>query len=623
MRSGWKTFGIIVFLIVFIITACAVFVFIDINNNDVKKIQKGIANFGSKITGKLSDLLDSATDSLKSRSNEIVIGEDTSKDKEDSVQEQTKTSSGTSSISRPTEMPTLKPPVASNTTAATTAKATPTPKPTATPTEKATPTPKPTATSTAKATPTPKPTATPTQEPTSTPDPTTIPANSSLSSNDADSDEAENLPIENNIEAVDVKLYFQAESEFYFFSDTYTVELYLDDNKIGEIPNGEKLETLVQTKSGVHSITVYKKSNHKIFRSKEIDITKDLSISFEIEHEDAIKLLKYTESDLPGIEMPDIYGLTITEAKKTLKNLGFTNVKAKYTKEAKLKNDDNWIVTGLNCEPGHMYKSMELVEVSYSIKEIPMIDTVGMTYEEAADKLHSLGFENVDKKADIEIDGVKNNEWKVTNQNFKADKVLSVNEKIILDCSAITITTATSTEFYDLLYSSSGDLHAKARLFAQNNEGRILDFYGVVLSIVPYKNYDTRYNIMLLNYDSILNNAFLFKNVNLNVKLGGKYHIYARIDGYDKSEIAILLKPLKLEYTTDMNITNKPIGSEKTVSITVGCNIREQPTYEAKSIRWAEIGETYTLIEETNGWYKIEMDSNKTGFVPADRASVD
>ena len=596
----------------------------------------------------------------------------------------------------------------------------------------------------------------------------TIPVNSSLSASNAVNSESDDSSIESSIEEIDVKLYFQAESEYYFFSDRYTVELWLDDNMLGEIPNGEKLATLVQTKSGVHSIIVYKKGNHSISFGKEINVTKDLSLSFLIEHEDAIKLLKYKESDLPDIEMPDIKGMTFTEANNTLKNAGFTNISSIYATEAKLKSTDNWIVTGSNCEPGYMYKSMELIEVSYSIKEIPMIDTVGMTYREAVDKLRSLGFENIVQNKEADIDDIENTEWKITEQNYKAKTVLSANEKIILDCSVITITTATSTEFNDLLFSSE-DIHLKSSVFVQNNKGRIIEFYAIVLSVDPYKGYSTRYNVSITNSDSgeetFLNSAiFLFENVAFNnmhvvgtdsVKMGKRFLVYARIDGYDATNEVIVLKPIKMQYITDKSLSNRVNAienvktsennkiqaeeiinyehiidfayvrrfklyslyyafdietetaiyfsdddksvqrlkytgdlqngitvlwsagedrwietlkvsydkqhaylkisddpstyeliectpaevesiitgygfevkelvqpKEKTVSITTGCNIREQPSFEAKAIRWVNIGETYPLIEEKNGWYEIKVESNKTGYIPADRAKV-
>ncbi len=760
MKSGWKTFGIIVFLIMFLITACGIFVFIDIDNNDVRKIQINIANIGSKITSKLSDLLDSASESLISRSNKILSEKNTSTAKKDSLYEQTQSSTKVSSNEKASETPTTELTRTSKPTATPTEEPTPTFVPTATPTKKLTATP------TASPTPIPTPVAIYTPIPATTLETTTIPENSSLLKSDADSSGADDSSIENAIEKNDIKLYIHAQSEVYFFSDRYTVELWLDDNMLGEIPNGEELATLVQTKSGVHSVAVYKKGDHKVFCSKEISLTKDLSLSFKIEHENAIRLLEYTESDLPDIEMPDIYGLTITEANNTLKNSGFRNITTVYAKEEKLKSADNWIVTGLNCEPGHMYKSMELVEVNCSIKEIPMIDTIGLTYSEAADKLHTLGFENVVQNQEIDIDGIKNNEWIVTRQNYEANTLLCANEEVVLDCSIDTITTASSAEFNDLLFSS-GDSHLDSRVFVKNNDGRILEFYAIVLEVEPYRNYTTRYNIFLLNHDSILNTVFLFENVNFgdmnvngtdSVKTGKRFHVYARIDGYDTANVAIKLKPLKLQYITDTSLNNKPSASvnskskmtennewqteeqsknehvidyayvgrfnlysiyyafdidtgtalflsddeksvqqmkyqgdlqngitvfwtsgpdswietlkatndkkhaylqiandsyisemdectpsevesliasygfdiaelvqpkEMTVVITTACNIREQPSYEAKTIKWTNIGETYTLIDDIEGWYEIEMESNKTGYVPADKAGVD
>ncbi len=333
-----------------------------------------------------------------------------------------------------------------------------------------------------------------------------------------------------------------------------------------------------------------------------------------------------------------------------------------------------------------------------------------------------------------------------------------------MDCTVDTVTTSTNAEFNNLLFSSK-DSQLDARVFVQNNNGRILEFYAIVFEVEPYRDYTTRYNIHLLNNDPILNTLFVFENVNFgdmgvvgtdSVKMGKRFHVYARIDGYDIANVAIKLKPLKMEYITDASLSNKPSASaisktsdnkklqteeqsksenvidfayvnrlelysiyyafdidtgtafyltdddksvqrmkyqgnlqngitvfwssgseswietlkatkdkkhvylriadnpytdemsectpsevesliasygfdinellqpkETIVSITTACNIREQPSYEARAITWANIGEIYTLIAEREGWYELEIGSNKTGFVPSDKASVE
>ena len=136
-----------------------------------------------------------------------------------------------------------------------------------------------------------------------------------------------------------------------------------------------------------------------------------------------------------------------------------------------------------------------------------------------------------------------------------------------------------------------------------------------------------------------MSNAALFKFQNVGtysslpitgtdtLRIGKRFHVIAEVEDYDATNKAIVLDPIKLIYITDSSLTNRIsteniVKSSKKVSITNGCNIREQPSYEAIAIKWVTTGETFSLIEESGDWYKIEVESNKIGYIPKERAKV-
>ncbi len=55
------------------------------------------------------------------------------------------------------------------------------------------------------------------------------------------------------------------------------------------------------------------------------------------------------------------------------------------------------------------------------------------------------------------------------------------------------------------------------------------------------------------------------------------------------------------------------------IAITVGCNIRDNPSYDAKSIQWANVGDYYELLGQNGAWYKIALPNGSVGYTPKDR----
>ena len=78
-------------------------------------------------------------------------------------------------------------------------------------------------------------------------------------------------------------VYFDVDFMENLFFNTYDLELYLDDTKIGTLAHGKPYTKMHSTTPGKHIITFYKDEDHSVKNSEDIEITKEGTLKCHVE----------------------------------------------------------------------------------------------------------------------------------------------------------------------------------------------------------------------------------------------------------------------------------------------------------------------------------------------------
>lgn len=159
-------------------------------------------------------------------------------------------------------------------------------------------------------------------------------------------------------------VYLDLTSDFNLFLSTYDLEIYFDEQKIGTIPNGEKFSLLIDTLEGNHTLYAYKAGDNNISASQKIDIAKDVTFSSRIIHGGSITFSDIATADgvaLASLQVPDVTGMVLEEAKSALSAQGFGNVKEEPYGE--IWNTANWLVVDQGIAPGSVVNSNEFLQL--------------------------------------------------------------------------------------------------------------------------------------------------------------------------------------------------------------------------------------------------------------------
>lgn len=149
------------------------------------------------------------------------------------------------------------------------------------------------------------------------------------------------------------RLYVDVKSEDNLLLNKYDMNIYLDDQFLGVVANGNTLTCLNEVLEGEHEIRAYKDSDDSVHSSKKINISADMTFNSSIKHggsitfEDVEVLDEIVGAD---IEVPNLVGAVLREAMNELKETGFVNIK--YQADASIWDENNWIVTSQNVEAG-------------------------------------------------------------------------------------------------------------------------------------------------------------------------------------------------------------------------------------------------------------------------------
>lgn len=161
------------------------------------------------------------------------------------------------------------------------------------------------------------------------------------------------------------------------FLDIYEVEIYVDDEKIGTIAQGNTVEKTIQLTEGKHDLIFYKSGSHDITGSTEIDMTEAKAFSCSIKsHSEDIDINNQLE------ETPEEYEKRIKKEKKQREKEEAAARKAEKKAKAaekRAKKKEN-AYDKLSTEEKHAYKSAQNYLDFKGFSKAGLIDQLSSEY---------------------------------------------------------------------------------------------------------------------------------------------------------------------------------------------------------------------------------------------------
>lgn len=237
--------------------------------------------------------------------------------------------------------------------------------------------------------------------------------------------------------AVPCKLYVDTSYDANILLNKYKVDVYLDDQKIGTVANGDRHTVLVDTEQGSHSLTYYKQGDSNVSGSKDFDLTADSTITAEISSEsDYVEILSFdvTEGITDNaLKVGDYTGMNLDDAIQSASRDGFTNIGYTSEGDSSIYVTGNWVVTGQNVKPGAQQdKNDQLVFTCVKTDTYLTRMLQGKTLPEAEDIIRKWNYSSVaywDNSTDQQIprpDQKEENDWIVSRAEDETE-----DEKII------------------------------------------------------------------------------------------------------------------------------------------------------------------------------------------------
>lgn len=217
-------------------------------------------------------------------------------------------------------------------------------------------------------------------------------------------------------------VYLDLQSDSNLFFDKYDIDVFFDSEKIATIKNGEYYTYLVEVLEGTHVIAVSKTEDSSVTTSEVINIDHDQTFKSVIKHSNDIK---FSDKDIidnidgATIEIPILEEMILSDAKKVLKDLGFTNVRQE--PDSDIWSDSNWTVITQSITAGDRIDKNAYIELT-CIKTDDFYNNIftGLTLADAIKlakqkNVEISSFIGMDSDADIDSLSEEQKEcWKIT-----------------------------------------------------------------------------------------------------------------------------------------------------------------------------------------------------------------
>ena len=291
------------------------------------------------------------------------------------------------------------------------------------------------------------------------------------------------IAFSSNAFAANRKLYLDIDFIPNLIFNLYDVEVYLDDNKIETISNGDDYTHLIDdVKEGKHTISFVSTDDSDIKGTYDFELTGDMTFQCTIESgDDSVDISDVNTIDnIDGsqLEVADYTGEILSSAKKALEDEGFTSVEGEAVDDS-VWDEDNWIITEQNIEAGsRVDKSTEIILTCIKTQEYLDEKILQKNIPDANDQAEALGFkvsyvnDITDNDMSDRIDSMPDDEkanWKVVSihPDSLGEKKASLNllyygKKAVPDVVGLSLSEALQTfddnDFSSVSYSAvSGD----------------------------------------------------------------------------------------------------------------------------------------------------------------------
>lgn len=161
------------------------------------------------------------------------------------------------------------------------------------------------------------------------------------------------------------KLYIDVSSEYNLIFGVYSIKIFLDDIEIGVVSNGGEFTYLADVFDGAHKLVFCKVESTSPQKTKTITVSDDMTYSCYLEHSgSSITVTKESTVDnIDGasLEVADVTGMVLSEARSVLRDIGFSNIREEPYSD--IWNRSNWIVTAQGIAPGTTVDKNERIQL--------------------------------------------------------------------------------------------------------------------------------------------------------------------------------------------------------------------------------------------------------------------
>ena len=199
------------------------------------------------------------------------------------------------------------------------------------------------------------------------------------------------------------QVYIQLTSESNLLFSTYDIDVYLGEEKLGTIGNGETFTHLIDLAEDEYELIAYNSGNNSIKATKKLQVNGDITVCSDISHGKSsieFKNIEITEGvSGTSLEMVDVTYMVLRDAVSKLESIGFINVHQE--PHSDIWDTDNWIVTRQNIAAGEVVDKNEYIQIDcLKINEFFNNTYANKTLEEAQKIAAEDGFSLVYQDAE-------------------------------------------------------------------------------------------------------------------------------------------------------------------------------------------------------------------------------
>lgn len=393
-----------------------------------------------------------------------------------------------------------------------------------------------------------------------------------------------------------VKVTFEIECESNLIFNTYDLKVLFNEKQIGRLEHGEIDLFTTEIEAGIYTLELRSVESDSVNGAVIVNVENESTFKYIVScHGSEVEISTLEKINAPII-VADLGTQEYTDVKQSFLDAGFTNVKVNEIKDLSItERDKNRLVSNITVDDISDYTKEDsffedaAVVITYRTpQKITMVknslDYEGMNYQDVKKELEDLGFVNIEISSQETTDMNYNN-GEVYDVNVLSIFNFSIGEEYEYDTTirvkyyivneptnaptqtpaptkAANITVDNNAEFASLMRMENFDDADSLRQFSNMHRGDVIEFEGCIVVVVPHKDYNTRFDVLLIggDYDAnrtVTGPVFWYENVNYydmnvigsdTVTQGMNFRVVAKIDNFNEEGCCIMLDPVSMEY---------------------------------------------------------------------------